>query len=216
MQSTTKADEPTNLVLTQRTWGSICVHHIKASQNAKLLGILLDSKLNWTAQHERVCEKVVKWMAALRRFTKPSTGIRMKEAVKLYNTVTVPKICYAADIWFTPSWSFKADSYHTGPVGITRHLKSVQRQVAISITGAMRTALGDTAIVHANITPIGLQLREFSAKAYLCLASQPSSHPVSKFIARTHKLQVTRHWTALYHLAKVTNIDPNALETVRP
>ena len=77
-------------------------HRLTASPHAKLLGVLLDSKLTWKAQHEKVREKAVKRTAAFKRFTKAANGIRMREARKLYNAVAVPKITYAADLWFRP------------------------------------------------------------------------------------------------------------------
>src|SRR5258708_3825348 len=60
-QSATKSSDASDLTLSQRTQVTIRVHYIKASPNAKLLGVILDSKLNWNAQHEKVREKAVKW-----------------------------------------------------------------------------------------------------------------------------------------------------------
>ena len=140
----------------------------------------------------------------------------MREAARLYSVVAVPKICYAADLWYTPVRSSKADTLHAGPVGITKHLESLQWQAAISITGAMRTAPGDATIVHAGLIPIGLHLRDYSNKAYLRLTSRPNSHPISKPILRACKQQVKRHRTALHHLAKVSGIIPNEMEKIKP
>ena len=179
-QSATKSSSTTDLTLSQHTQGETHIHHIKASLNAKLLGVLLDSKLNWNTQHEKVHEKVVKWTAAFKCFTRPALGIHIKEARKLYKAVAIPKICYAADIWFTPSRSAKANSIHAGPIKITNRLKSIQRQAAISITGALRTTPGDATLAHANLTPIGLQLKDTGTKAYLRLASRASSHRQSR------------------------------------
>ena len=215
-QSAAKAGETTDLVLAQNRQDWVHVHRIKASQEAKLLGVLLNSRLSWGAQHERVREKAVKWTAAFKRFTRPLAGICMREAAKLYNTVAVPRICYAADLWYTPVRSLKADMLHAGPVGITKHLKSLQRQAAISITGAMRTAPGNATIVHANLIPISLQLRDYSNRAYLCLASRPDSHLISKPILRACKQQVKRHRTTLHHLAKISGIAPSDLEKIKP
>ena len=119
----------------------------------------------------------------------------MKESVRLYNVVTVPRICYTADLWYTPTCPSKSDTFHAGPVGITRHLESLQHQAAISIMGAMKTAPGNAVIVHTNLTPMGLQLRESSTKAYLCFTSCLGSHPITKHILKTYRHQVKRHWT---------------------
>jgi hypothetical protein len=166
-----KTLKATNLILEQRIQGHTRTHNIRASPNAKLLGVLLDSRLSWSAQHDKVREKAVKWTAIFKRFTRPSTGICANKARRLYIAVAVPKICYAADLWFSPSRNCKANDQYTGPTKITKRLESIQRQAAISITGAMRTSPADATIAHANLTPIGIQLKQMGAKAYLCLAS---------------------------------------------
>src|SRR5258706_2811093 len=48
-----KATKVNTLILTQPDSGSQLTHQIQASPHAKLLGILLDSKLTWKAQHEK-------------------------------------------------------------------------------------------------------------------------------------------------------------------
>lgn len=157
---------------------------------------------------------MIKWTAAFKHFTKPTSGIRMKEVHKLYNAVAVPKICYTADLWYTPSCSTKANTHHTGPIGITNHLKSIQRQAAISITGTMQTAPGDASVVHVNLTPISIQLKETGIRAYLCLASCPNHQPIAKLVARSHAHQVKHHRTALHHLADISRINPSKIEKI--
>ena len=104
-----KAVRANTLVLTQSTGSSQITHQIQASPQAKLLGILFNSKLTWKVHHEKVCKKAIKWTMALKCFTKVAVGIRMNEACKLYNAVAVPKITYAADLWFCPKISHKTD-----------------------------------------------------------------------------------------------------------
>ena len=87
-----KAAKANTLILAQPDNTGQHIHRIQASPQAKLLGVILDSKLTWKAQHERVREKAVKWTAAFKRFTRAASGIRMNEARKLYNAVAVPKI----------------------------------------------------------------------------------------------------------------------------
>ena len=104
-----KVSKADTLILTQPTRGSQLMHEIQASPHTKLLGILLNSKLTWKAQHEKVCEKVIKWTMAFKCFMRAATSIQMNEARKLYNMVAVPKITYTADLWFRPKNLCKAD-----------------------------------------------------------------------------------------------------------
>ena len=213
-QSAAKARDATCLTLMQPDHGIIHKRDIEVSPSAKLLSVILDARLNWSAQHERVRERAIKWTAAFKRFTRPVTGIRMKEARKLYNAVALPRICYAADIWFSPTRTTRASTHHAGPIGVTKRLEAIQRQAAISITGAMKTAPGDATIVHANLTPIGIQLKETGMRAYLRLASRPNHHPITKHTTRTRARQVKKHRTALHHLADITGINPSRLEKI--
>ena len=214
-----KAAAAKTLNLVQSDGDTRVVHRIQASPHAKLLGVLLDSKLTWKAQHEKVREKAVKWTAAFKRFTRAASGIRMNEARKLYNAVAVPKISYAADLWFRPKNTHKkADKNPTesGPRMITKRLESIQRNAAISITDALRTSPGDAVIVHANLTPLGILLKEASLKSYARIASRPATHPISPFVLRTNKHQTKKHRTSLHHLANISRFEPNKMEKIAP
>ena len=120
------------------------------------------------AQDKKVCEKAIKWTMAFKHFTRTAAGIQMNEARKLYNAVAVPKITYTADLWFRPKNLCKADRElaEPGPCLLTKRLESIQCNAAISIMGAMRTSPGDTVIVHANLVPLGILLKEASLKSY--------------------------------------------------
>ena len=163
-----KARNAKPLMLTIGTGTTSTEKPINPSPNAKLLGVILDSRLSWAAQHEKVREKAVKWTTAFKRYTRAASGIRIAEARKLYNAVTAPQISYAADIWYHKRGAdcTKPNPTDSSPREITKRLESIQRQAAISITGAMRTTPGDAVIAHANITPIGILLREHQNKAY--------------------------------------------------
>ncbi len=87
-----KVKDAENLTLLQTTPKGTVRHELAAKPQAKLLGVLLDSKLNWTAQHKKVRGNAMKFMAAFKRYTKAASGIRPKEALKLYNAVAVPRM----------------------------------------------------------------------------------------------------------------------------
>jgi hypothetical protein len=160
-----KISAANDLSLDQSTPDGIIHHSIKGKQQAKLLGVILNSKLNWAAQQEKVREKATKFTTAFKRYTK---------AAKLYKAVVVPRICCASNVWYKPPHKKEGKAKSRGSVRFTGQLESIQRQAAISITGAMLTTAGDAAIVHANIKPIALQLKETGLKNYARLASRPA------------------------------------------
>ena len=206
------------LTLTQPIGGINHIHQIKPSPNAKLLGVVLDERLSWSAQHERVREKAVKWTSAFRRYTKVTLGIRMIDARRLYNAVAVPRICYAADIWYHPRRANRTNTNpaSSGPRNLTKRLESIQRQAAIAITGAMRSAPGDATIVHTGLTPMGSLLNEQRTKAYERLSAQPTYHPLHPPISRTARHPVKADPSALHHLAGQACFDPTRMEIIRP
>jgi len=121
-----KMGEAGKLPLYQATSEGVHKHEITAKPQAKLLSVLLNSKLNWNAQQEKVRGTATKFTAVFKRYTKAASGIQPTEVLKLYNTVTVPRICYAADIWYKPPDKQDDRVKRTGSVKLTRQLESIQ------------------------------------------------------------------------------------------
>ena len=213
-----KAAKANPLTLNHPDTSGPTAHRLTATPHAKLLGVLLDSRLTWKAQHEKIREKAVKWTAAFKRFAKAANSICMRDARKLYNAVAVPKISYATDLWFCPKIIQKTDKKQTdtGPRTITRRLEAIQRNAAISITGALPTAPGDATIVHANLTPIRILLKETSLKGYARLSTRSPTHPITPLIAQTYKQQPKKHNTSLHHLAQTAKFNANEMEKIPP
>ena len=88
--SQSKVTEAEKLILFQTTPKGIIKHELASKPQVKLLGVLLDSKLNWAAQHEKVRGNTTKFTTAFKRYTKAASGIQPMEALKLYNAVAVP------------------------------------------------------------------------------------------------------------------------------
>ena len=66
----------------------------------KYLSITFNPKLNWRAHTNRVTAKVIRWTQQLWRLVKTTGGLPPARAWQLYNTVAIPALTYASDIWY--------------------------------------------------------------------------------------------------------------------
>jgi ribonuclease HI len=182
----------------------------------KLLGVLLDNKLNWVKHHDLVQARAVKWTALFKHLNRMTTGVSLNLTRKLYLAVAVPRIIYAADTWYVPSRTPADAQKNISAVGLTKKLASIQRQAAMLISGAMRTTAGDAAEVHADLLPINLLLMNACFRSAARLATLPRTHPPFPYIKRTSARLIRRHRTTLYYLFHHIRIRTNAVEKIVP
>ena len=77
---------------------------------------------------------------------------------RLYDSVVVPKMYYAVDVWGAEMVSRLGN--RAGHKGQGKVLGKVLRTHALTTTGAMRTTATDTAVAHANLMPLPFLLRK--------------------------------------------------------
>ena len=149
----------------------------------------------------------------MNRMTK---GLPQRCARQLYLAVAAPRITYAADVWYTPLHENDRTQRTVGMSGLTRKLNAIQRVAAIAITGALSTAAGDAAMIHADLYDAGLTLLDTCHRASTRLAALPDSHPLKPHIKRVAQRVVKNHMTSLHILFALTAIDPKTTETINP
>jgi ribonuclease HI len=182
----------------------------------KFLGVSLDQELRWNHQASNSLAKATKWVMAFRRLAHPSAGIRPRLMKQLYNAVAIPRMTYAADVWYTPIYKQKGRSRANGSVGVTGKLASLQRMATAAITGALRSTATDILDLHAGVLPMGLLLRRICHGAVLRLASLPASHPLHKPAIIRAKRYIKTHRSPLHELAHIFGVAPQEMETVSP
>jgi hypothetical protein len=144
----------------------------------KFIGVILDQELRWNQQGDHAVAKAAKWTLAFRRLTRPSMGIRPKLLRQLHNTVAVPKLSYAADVWYTPMHKIEGKTNKSGSVRVTCKLITIQRMATLAITGALKSMATDVLDLHANILPVELLLHKICHCTALRIATLPPSHPL--------------------------------------
>lgn len=125
---------------------------IKMSQEIKLLGLTIDSKLTFNTHVKNVCVKAVGVYKQLARAAKVSWGLHPDVIRSIYTAAVEPILLYAA-----AAWAPAADKR-----GVQKQFNTVQRSFAQKLCRAYRTVSLNSALVLAGVLPLDIRIREAS------------------------------------------------------
>ena len=91
---------------------------VKEVKSYKYLGVHVDVQLQWTVQAQKGVTNTTNWVMQFHRLTRLSTGPSVKLMHQLYISVTIPKMTYALDIWYTPPTKPLGHRRSVGSVGV--------------------------------------------------------------------------------------------------
>ncbi|KAG2739808.1 hypothetical protein P692DRAFT_20687733, partial [Suillus brevipes Sb2] len=74
-------------------------HIINPSHSHKFLGVIIDDELKFKEHAAYALAKGTTYAMACKRMISPTKGIHGQLMRRLYESVVVPKMTYAADIW---------------------------------------------------------------------------------------------------------------------
>lgn len=100
---------------------------LKLAVQAKYLGIILDSKLNWRANILERKRKAIIALFTMKRLVYKNYGLKPKLAEWIFKGVVRPILAYGALVWWP---GLEKITYH-------RELESIQRMACLSISGAL-------------------------------------------------------------------------------
>lgn len=203
-RSSTKQREP--LQLPQRS--------IEPSSTTRYLGVVIDQSLTWKAQQSHAVEKGTKWASQIRRLAKPSWGISPKHARRLYISVAIPRILYAADVWCVPSRSERSRASRYGPAKALDQITTIQRAGAIAITGGLRTSATDALNAHAHLLPAELLVSKWCHRALTRMATLPKDHPLHALLKHRRTRKTKKHRSPIHHLLRWFKLDVKAIEKI--
>lgn len=143
----------------------------------KLLGVVFDSKLTFTAHTEYLKSKITQNTHALGMFTGVNWGIKGTQFRDIYIRGIERAITYAAPVW----WKNTNNSH------LARKVQSVQRTPLLKITKAYRTVSNNNLNILANIMPIALTLDKEAASFHLF--QRNSDHTILGTTWETGKIQ---------------------------
>lgn len=182
------------------------------STSHRYLGVIFDQELRWHQQREAAVAKGAKWTYQFRRLARQSTGVSAKLMKRLYYAVAIPKMTYAADVWFTPIRA--GPNRKQGSVGTVKKMATVQRIATLAITGALKSSATDTLDLHAFTLPISLMMDRICYRATIRMAAIAKPHPIHDIINKCTGRFIRRHRSPIYVLCDTYGIDPRKIEKV--
>lgn len=134
---------------------------LKLSKQAKYLGVILDSKLNWNLNVEERRKKAYNALYICMRCIGRTWGLKPKICYWIYNAIVKPILTYGCFLWWEA----------INRKGVRRKLGTVQRAACLFITGALRKTPTLALEAILNIDPIDLTIKAIAAKSALRLRS---------------------------------------------
>ena len=134
-------------------------------ESAKILGVVVDSKL-WYKQH--IARAATKGLAAAMAF-KRLRMVSPSTARQLFGSTVAPVVDYASNIWM-----------HACGSAAMASLNRVQRVGAQAITGAFRTVAVAVAETEASIRTVRERHADRATKLWVDLHTLPRTNPLSR------------------------------------
>lgn len=135
---------------------------LSVSDHLTILGVTLDSSLNFRKHLDNVYAKTIKRYQMVARAAKATWGLCPEILYTLYQAIVEPTVLYAASVW-SPILEKKY---------AIKTLNKIARLFAIKISKSHRTVSLNASILLARILPLDLRAKE-AAEAYLIKRGKP-------------------------------------------
>ncbi|KNZ73425.1 hypothetical protein J132_04482 [Termitomyces sp. J132] len=116
-----------DLTLTQANPdGAATTQQVKTVPMYKYLGVVFNFKLRWSAHCQKVMAQATWWSLQVMHLSRISGRMPPCHVQQLYNTVAVPAITYATDIWYTGIHNSPSSKKKQGSIVITKKIILLQ------------------------------------------------------------------------------------------
>jgi len=139
----------------------------------KYLGVILDSKLNWSIHIDVKCNKALISLNQLRRSIGKTWGLTPRTTRWIYTAIIRPSLTYAAVVWW-PRVKLKTAG---------RKLEHLQRLACLFITGALRTTPTKALEIIVDLLPLPIFIMQTAMLA--CIRLRVSHQWVHSYCGHT-------------------------------
>ncbi|GBP82542.1 Retrovirus-related Pol polyprotein from type-1 retrotransposable element R1 4 [Eumeta japonica] len=175
---------------------------INLVEEIKVLGLIIDTTLNFRSHVAAVCKKSIEIYKRLACSAKVTWGLNSEIIRIIYTAVIEPIMMYASNTW-APATELEM---------IRSALNSLQRGFAIKICRAYRTVSLTSAMILAGLLPLDLRIREaealYKAKKGLSMDYLPPGKELETDIANTERPHPAKAMSIEYELIDESDPDP--------
>jgi hypothetical protein len=123
----------------------------------KLLGLTLDSKLNWTAHLNEKERQVRKIFFSLRSYTGKTWGLSSSRLRAMYSALVEPSLLYCCSVWASVIKTKQG----------RKKLRSIERQFNVLTSRSFQTADTGALSILAGTMPADLRVTEITLRRHL-------------------------------------------------
>ena len=138
----------------------------------RLLGVWVDTKLQWGPHIKKAAEKGAQQMQSLQRLCKSTWGASFQKARHLYTAVVRPAITFGCTTWADP------EGTQGHRKGLTQPLEKIQNQALRHITGAYKSVPAAVLQREADVPPIHLYTQDLARQS----AAKNNDSQASRYI----------------------------------
>src|SRR5579859_1214810 len=131
---------------------------IKPAETARYLGVLFDRKLTFQQHIQYAAKKGTKFALAISRIANCTRGPTYQQTRNLVSAVVLPRVDYAAVVWYRPSQAAPAAAHASGQRS-TAQLASAERTAMKAVLGTYRTTATSALHIETSLPPTHLRLQ---------------------------------------------------------
>ncbi len=146
-------------------------HIVAPRLSAKLLGVILDSRLDWKAHLQYIEAKATSKLTGLSGCAGSAWGVPYEGLRNLYRAMILPNLLYACSVWYTA----QAKEYTVRGNKINQLLRKIQKKAACVISGDFKNVGGASLDIGCHLLSVREALEEAIAEAALRLQTCLSS-----------------------------------------
>ncbi|KAE9390545.1 hypothetical protein BT96DRAFT_764282, partial [Gymnopus androsaceus JB14] len=157
-------------------------------------------------------------LAQFKRLSRVTAGAASMFAREWYIAMLRSRMLYATNVFLTPQRHLErtkgqARLTREGGRNIIRKLTSIQRQVALMVTGALPSTPTNLLDIHADLLPMPLAIDMVRQRVAVRIAALRTTHPLTRHAQdASNRKFIKSHFSLLHNLMNTFALNPKKME----